>query len=46
MPNWNLFGFLVLAWTVVVLALIKGIKSAGKVSYITGIAPFIFLGKK
>jgi solute carrier family 6 amino acid transporter-like protein 5/7/9/14 len=42
-PNLSLLGFLILNWTIVFLILVKGIKSAGKVSYITGIAPFIFL---
>jgi len=42
-PDLSLLGFLILNWTVVFLILVKGIKSAGKVSYITGIAPFIFL---
>ncbi|KAL7022824.1 hypothetical protein ACKWTF_012396 [Chironomus riparius] len=43
LPILNLLGFLVLNWTIVFLILVKGIKSAGKVSYVTGIAPFIFL---
>ncbi|KAL7022818.1 hypothetical protein ACKWTF_012393 [Chironomus riparius] len=42
-PILNLFGFLVLVWIMVFLILIKGVKSAGKAAYITGIAPFILL---
>ena len=32
-----------LVWAIVFLILIKGVKSAGKVAYITGICPFILL---
>lgn len=43
MPNLNLVAFLFISWTIVFIILIKGIKSSGKASYVTGIAPFIFL---
>lgn len=42
-PNLDLFGYLILSWAIVVLIQCRGIKSAGKAAYITGIAPFIFL---
>lgn len=39
----NLVGFLILAWAIVFFILFKGIRTSGKFSYVTGIAPFIFL---
>lgn len=42
-PNWNLVGFLALVWAIIFLILFKGIRFSGKMSYVTGIAPFLFL---
>lgn len=41
--NWDLVAFLVLTWIIVFVILMKGIKCSGKASYVTGVAPFIFL---
>lgn len=43
MPNWTLVGFLILSSAIVFLILFKGIRTSGKASYVTGVAPFIFL---
>ncbi|CRK96984.1 CLUMA_CG010330, isoform A [Clunio marinus] len=42
-PVWNLVGFLALSWFVVFLVLIKGVKSAGKASYVLAIFPYTIL---
>jgi solute carrier family 6 (neurotransmitter transporter, glycine) member 5/9 len=42
-PVWNLVGFLALSWTIVFLILLKGIKSAGKASYVLAIFPYVIL---
>lgn len=41
--RWELVGCLALAWIMVAAAISKGIKSSGKVVYITATFPFIFL---
>jgi len=41
--RWDLTLTLVLAWTIVFLCLIKGIKSSGKVVYVTATLPYILL---
>lgn len=42
-PIWNLFGYLVLSWAFVFVILLKGIKSAGKASYVLAIFPYVIL---
>lgn len=42
-PIWNLFGYLVLAWTLVFIILIKGVKSAGKAAYFLATFPYVVL---
>lgn len=42
-PIWNLVGFLALSWFIVFIILVKGIKSAGKASYVLAIFPYIVL---
>ncbi|XP_047740828.1 sodium- and chloride-dependent glycine transporter 1 isoform X2 [Hyalella azteca] len=41
--NWELVGCLALAWIIVGLCLIKGIKSSGKVVYFTALFPYVVL---
>ncbi|XP_012934684.1 sodium- and chloride-dependent glycine transporter 1 [Aplysia californica] len=41
--RWPLFGCLVLAWTIVFLCLCKGVKSSGKVVYVTATFPYLVL---
>lgn len=41
--RWELALCLLLAWTLVFFCMCKGIKSSGKVVYVTAIAPFIML---
>jgi solute carrier family 6 amino acid transporter-like protein 5/7/9/14 len=41
--QWELFGCLFLAWVLVALCLVKGIKSSGKVVYFTATFPYIVL---
>ena len=43
MMNWNLVLALLLSWVIVVLALIKGIQSSGKVVYFTATFPYVIL---
>ncbi|PAA76169.1 hypothetical protein BOX15_Mlig013331g1, partial [Macrostomum lignano] len=43
LPKWELVVCLLLAWIVVVICLIRGIKSAGKAVYFTGIFPYLVL---
>lgn len=42
-PIWNLFGYLVLTWALVFVILLKGIKSAGKASYVLAVFPYVIL---
>lgn len=42
-PIWNLVGFLILSWFLVFLVLLKGIRSAGKASYVLAIFPYVVL---
>merc|ERR1712141_12983 len=41
--NWELFGYLVLAWTIVGLCVYRGAKSTGKSAYVTATFPLIVL---
>ncbi|VDM18904.1 unnamed protein product [Hydatigera taeniaeformis] len=41
--NWNLFGCMLAAWVVTFMCLFKGIKSSGKVVYVSALAPYVFL---
>ncbi|KAK2164944.1 hypothetical protein LSH36_57g04098 [Paralvinella palmiformis] len=41
--RWELFGCLALAWLIVFLCLIKGIKSSGRVVYFTASFPYLVL---
>ena len=41
--HWDLVGCLALAWLMVCLALIRGVKSSGKVVYFTAIYPYVIL---
>ncbi|KAF2356460.1 Sodium:neurotransmitter symporter [Trinorchestia longiramus] len=41
--NWELVGCLALAWIIVGLCMIKGVKSSGKVVYFTAIFPYVVL---
>lgn len=41
--NWELVGCLALAWFIVGLCMIKGVKSSGKVVYFTAIFPYVVL---
>ena len=41
--HWDLVGCVAAAWILVCLALIKGVKSSGKVVYFTAIYPYVIL---
>ncbi len=41
--RWELFACLVSAWIMVFACLCKGVKSVGKVVYVTATVPYIFL---
>jgi SNF family Na+-dependent transporter len=41
--RWELLGCLALAWLIVFFCLFKGVKSSGKVVYVTATFPYIFL---
>nr|CAH8873460.1 unnamed protein product [Trichobilharzia regenti] len=42
-PSWELALLLFFAWVICALAVIKGVQSLGKVSYITGLFPYLML---
>ena len=42
--QWELVGCLLVAWALVCLTLIKGVKSSGKVVYFTAVFPYVVLG--
>ncbi|CAH8872469.1 unnamed protein product [Trichobilharzia szidati] len=42
-PSWELALLLFCAWTICALAVIKGVQSLGKVSYVTGLFPYLML---
>jgi solute carrier family 6 amino acid transporter-like protein 5/7/9/14 len=42
-PNWRLALTLLLAWILICAALIKGVKSSGKVAYFTALFPYVVL---
>ncbi|XP_030623973.1 sodium- and chloride-dependent GABA transporter 1-like [Chanos chanos] len=41
--RWELFGLLILAWTIEYFCVFKGVKSAGKVVYFTALFPYVVL---
>ena len=41
--RWELFGCLIAAWVIVFLCICKGVKSSGKVVYVTATMPYVFL---
>jgi hypothetical protein len=41
--RWQLFACLIAAWLILFLSICKGVKSLGKVVYVTATAPYIFL---
>ena len=41
--NWEILGYSALAWIINYLCLMKGIKSSGKVVYVTATLPYIIL---
>lgn len=41
--RWELVGCLALAWVIVYLCMVKGVKSSGKVAYFTALFPYIVL---
>ena len=41
--NWKLFGCLVMAWVVVYICVLKGVKSSGKAAYFTATFPYVLL---
>ncbi|XP_058457070.1 sodium-dependent nutrient amino acid transporter 1-like isoform X2 [Malaya genurostris] len=43
LPDWQLTLFLCLSWSVVLLTLIKGVKSAGKASYFLALFPYLVM---
>ncbi|XP_055532517.1 sodium-dependent nutrient amino acid transporter 1 isoform X2 [Wyeomyia smithii] len=42
-PDWQLTLFLCLSWSIVLLTLIKGVKSAGKASYFLALFPYLVM---
>lgn len=43
MPDWKLTLYLLLAWTVVLLVIIRGVKSSGKAAYFLALFPYIVM---
>jgi solute carrier family 6 amino acid transporter-like protein 5/7/9/14 len=43
LPDWQLTLWLLLAWAVIYLVIIKGVKSSGKVSYFLACFPYVVL---
>uniref|UniRef100_A0A1Q3FXI4 Transporter n=1 Tax=Culex tarsalis TaxID=7177 RepID=A0A1Q3FXI4_CULTA len=43
LPDWQLTLFLCLSWSIVLLVLIKGVKSAGKASYFLALFPYVVI---
>ncbi|XP_053689270.1 sodium-dependent nutrient amino acid transporter 1 isoform X2 [Sabethes cyaneus] len=43
LPDWQLTLFLCLSWSIVLLTLIKGVKSAGKASYFLALFPYVVM---
>jgi len=41
--NWTIFGFLILAWILVCMITLKGVKSSGKVTYFTATFPYLII---
>lgn len=41
--RWELVGCLALAWVIVFLCMVKGVKSSGKVVYFTALFPYAVL---
>ena len=41
--KWDLFGCFVLSWLICYLGIFKGVKSVGKVAYVTVIMPYVLL---
>uniref|UniRef100_A0A1I8J525 Transporter n=1 Tax=Macrostomum lignano TaxID=282301 RepID=A0A1I8J525_9PLAT len=41
--RWDLLGLLLFSWILVYCCLIKGVKSLGKVVYVTALGPYVFL---
>lgn len=42
-PDWQLSVWLFLAWIVVYLVIVKGVKSSGKVAYFLAIFPYVVM---
>ncbi|XP_055596215.1 sodium-dependent nutrient amino acid transporter 1-like isoform X1 [Uranotaenia lowii] len=43
LPDWQLTLFLCLSWSIVLLTLIKGVKSSGKASYFLALFPYVVI---
>uniref|UniRef100_A0A8D8P6H6 Transporter n=2 Tax=Culex pipiens TaxID=7175 RepID=A0A8D8P6H6_CULPI len=43
LPDWQLTLFLCLSWSIVLLVLIRGVKSAGKASYFLALFPYLVI---
>lgn len=42
-PGWKLTLYLLLAWTVVFLVIIRGVKSSGKIAYFLALFPYVVM---